>query len=239
VGSEGPGAQVRVVKGDDPFTWDEVPRPEGDENPPGYETVLFRSGDGAFSCGFWKRVPESGSLAPPFDEIMCILDGEVEVTKEDGTTLRIGPGDILSAPNGRSARWRSVTPVFKFWAVHHGDVGETEACATHGSGPLAWLESSVPADDGFAPGREIAAFAAGNFSTGLWERDEFDRDFHRDYDEVALIISGEADITTERGAKLLARPGDVFITPRGSRGHWRSRSPLREFWAVYESSAGS
>lgn len=239
MGSEGSGAEVRVVKADAPFAWDEVPRPEGDENPPGYETVLFRSSDRSFSCGFWKRAPESGILAPPFDEIMCILDGDVDVTKEDGTTLRIGPGDILAAPNGSSARWHSLTSVFKFWAVRHGDVDDIEIGATHGGGSLAWSESSVPADDGFAPGREVTAFAAGNFSTGLWERDGFDRDFHRDYDEVALILSGEADISTERGATLHAGPGDVFITPRGSRGHWRSRSPLRKFWAVYESSTES
>jgi uncharacterized cupin superfamily protein len=239
VGSEGQDAEARVVMRDDPLTWDEDPRPEGDDNPPGFETVLFRSGNGDFSCGFWRRVPESGILAPPFDEIMCFLDGEVEVTREDGTTLRVGPGDILCAPNGSSARWHSLTPVFKFWAVHHGSAGEAEVTATHGAGPLAWSESSVPADDGFALGREITAFAAGRFSTGLWEREEFDRDFHRDYDEVALIISGEADITTELGRQLHAGPGDVFITPKGSRGHWRSRSPLRKFWAVYESSPES
>lgn len=234
MGSEAPVAEVMVVKRYASLAWAEEPRPEGDENPPGHETVLFRSIDGDFSCGFWKRVPESGILAPAFDEIMCFLDGEVEVTKEDGSTLRVGPGDILSAPNGSSARWHSLSPVFKFWAVRHGGVDGTEITATHGGGSLTWKESSIRADDGFTPGREVTVFAAGNFSAGLWERDAFDRDFHRDYDEVALILSGEADITTERGGALHAAPGDVFITPRGSRGHWRSTSPLRKFWAVYE-----
>src|SRR4051794_34615270 len=53
VESEGRDAEARVVTRDDPLKWDEDPRPEGDDNPPGYETVLFRSGDGDFSCGFW------------------------------------------------------------------------------------------------------------------------------------------------------------------------------------------
>jgi uncharacterized cupin superfamily protein len=234
LGTDAPSAGITVVKADAALAWDEVPRPEGDENPPGHEAILFRSRDGNFSCGFWKRAPESGILAPPFDEIMCILDGDVKVTKEDGSTLRVGPGDILSAPNGSSARWHSRSPVFKFWAVRHGGVDGAEINATHGGEDLAWKRSSIPADDGFAPGREITAFTAGNFSAGLWERGAFDRDFERHHDEVALILSGEADITTERGDTLRAGPRDVFITPRGSRGRWRSRSPLRKFWAVYE-----
>ena len=231
---DGSRVEATVVKGDAPLTWEEVPRPEGDVNPPGHEAILFRSADACFSCGFWKRLPESGTLAPPFDEIMCILRGEVEVTAQNGSKLCIGPGDILSAPNGSRARWHSLSPVFKFWAVHHGGVGGGEVSATHGAGALAWRESSIPADDGLPPGREITAYTAGSFSVGLWERDAFDRDFSRDHDEVALILSGEADITTEGGAVLHAGPGDVFITPRNSRGHWRSRSPLRKLWAVYE-----
>jgi uncharacterized cupin superfamily protein len=231
--SERLAGRVTVVDAHGPFAWEEVPRPPGDTSPPGYETVVYRSRDAAFSCGFWKRVPETGPLEPPFHEIMCLLQGEVEIARADGATLRVGPGDVLAAPHGSSALWRSLSPVYKFWAVHHGPVLGGAVTATRGDGDLPWSRSTVAADDGFPPGREVVVFASGPFLAGLWERDRFDRDFERDADEVALIVSGEADVTTEDGSVLRARPGDVLVTPAGSRGHWRSRSPLRKFWATY------
>ena len=232
-GAERLAGDVRVVAAGTRFDWEEVPRPAEDTNPPGYETVVYRSADGAFSCGFWRRVPENGVLAPPFSEIMCILEGQIEIERDDGVTLRVGPGDVLSAPSGSSAAWRSLSPVYKFWAVHHGDAGDTAIAAMHADDDVPWSRSPTPADDGYPPGRELVAFSSGPFSAGLWERDRFDRDFVREVDEVSLIISGEADVATEDGSAFLVGPGDVLVTPAGSRGHWRSRSPLRKFWATY------
>jgi len=225
---------VSVIGAKTRHDWQELERPEGDTAPPGEEVVLFRSADAKMSCGLWRRVPETGTLAPPFDEIMAFTDGEVEVTRADGEVLRVGPGDVLAAPNGSSSRWHSLSPVRKFWAVHHGESHGGLASAVHGGGPLDWHPSSVPADDGFAPGRELVAFASGGFSTGLWERDRSDRDFERAYDEVSLILSGSSEVTTETGETLTLEPGDVFVTPKGSRGHWRFDEPVRKFWAIYE-----
>ena len=216
------------------FAWDELPRPAGDTAPPGEETVVFRSTDGKMSCGFWRRVPERGSLQPPFDEIMQLLDGEVRIHEGD-RTLALGPGDILSAPNGADAIWESTTPIFKFWAVFQGDVSDTAISAVRPAEGLAWQPASIPPDDGYEPGREVVAFERGPFSCGLWERDQQDRDFERPFDEVAVILEGEADFTTPDGRTLHAGPRDVVITPKGSRGHWKSLRPVRKFWTIYES----
>ena len=87
----------------------------------------------------------------------------------------------------------------------------------------------------YEAGREIVAFRRGAFSCGLWERDQQDRDFERPYDEVAVILEGEVEVTTLQGRTLLAGPRDVMVTPKGSRGHWKSLRPVRKFWAIYES----
>ena len=166
---------VNVITAGATHEWQELARPQGDTAPPGEEVVLFRSADAKMSCGLWRRVPETGTLAPPFDEIMLLTDGDVEVTPSGGATLRVGPGDILAAPNGSSSIWHSLSPVRKFWAVHHGDVEGQVVRAVHGGDPLEWQPSSVPTGDGFAPGRELVAFESGRFSTGLWERDRSDR----------------------------------------------------------------
>jgi uncharacterized cupin superfamily protein len=111
---------VRVIRSDEE-QWEEVSRPEGDKAPPGEEFVAFRSNDASFSTGMWRRVPEEGPMEPPYHEIAFIVEGEVEVTDEDGTVHRAGPGDILVTPNGTKAVWRALSPVKKFWAVYKGD----------------------------------------------------------------------------------------------------------------------
>ena len=109
---------VRVIRADDDLAWEEVPRPKGDENPPGEEVVVFRADDRRFSTGLWRRAPEEGAMEPPYHEVAFIIDGEVEVTEEDGTVHRVGPGDVLITPNGTKAVWKSLSPVKKFWAIY-------------------------------------------------------------------------------------------------------------------------
>lgn len=111
---------VRVIKAGehDGLGWEAIPTAEGDPNPPGEETVLFRAADGAFSFGLWRRVPETGPMEPPYHEIAVIVEGEVEVEDQDGSVVRAGPGDVLITPMGSKAIWRALSPVKKFWAVY-------------------------------------------------------------------------------------------------------------------------
>lgn len=110
---------IRAVSPNDELDWQAVPTEPGDPNPPGQETVVFRSGDGRFSFGLWRRVPETGPMEPPYHEIAVIIEGDVEVTEADGTVHRVGPGDVLVTPKGTRATWRALSPVKKFWAVYH------------------------------------------------------------------------------------------------------------------------
>ena len=109
---------IRAVHADDPLRWEEIPTDPGDPNAPGEETVLFRSGDGRFSFGLWRRVPEEGPMEPPYHEIAVIIEGDVEVTEADGAVHRAGPGDVLITPKGSRATWKALSPVKKFWAVY-------------------------------------------------------------------------------------------------------------------------
>jgi len=114
----GPEDGIRLIKAKDELAWEEVPRPEGDTNPPGEEVAVFRSGDARFSVGFWRRVPEEGPMEPPYHEIALILEGEVEITTGDGAVLRAGPGDVLITPKDSKATWKALSPVRKLWAVY-------------------------------------------------------------------------------------------------------------------------
>jgi uncharacterized cupin superfamily protein len=115
---EGFDGSIRVIRADDELEWQVIPTEAGDPNPPGEETVIFRSADARFSVGLWRRAPEEGPMEPPYHEVALILEGDVEVTEADGTTHRVGPGDLLVTPMGSKATWRALSPVKKVWAVY-------------------------------------------------------------------------------------------------------------------------
>lgn len=111
---------IRVIRAADQasLAWEEIPTEPGDENEPGSEVVSFRSADGAFSFGLWRRAPETGPMEPPYHEIAVLIEGEVELVEEDGTVHRAGPGDVLITPQGSRCTWRALSPVKKFWSIY-------------------------------------------------------------------------------------------------------------------------
>ena len=52
--------------------------------------------------------------------LAIVLDGEVEITLDDGTVLRAGPGDVIDTPKGSGGHWKNLSPVRKFWAIYEG-----------------------------------------------------------------------------------------------------------------------
>ena len=114
---------IRVIRASeqDDLEWEVIPTEEGDPTPPGEEVVNFRAADARFSFGLWKRDPETGPMDLPYHEIAVIIQGEVEVTGEDGAVHRVGPGDVLITPKGSKATWKALSPVRKFWAVYKED----------------------------------------------------------------------------------------------------------------------
>ncbi|MDH4117243.1 MAG: cupin domain-containing protein [Acidimicrobiia bacterium] len=111
--------QIRVVKGSTPIAWGEIPQDADDPRPPAYETIEHRSADGRFAVGFWKRDPEEGAMElTEFHEVMFILEGEIEITSEDGTVNRVGPGDMVIAPQDSRGTWKALSPVKKVWAIY-------------------------------------------------------------------------------------------------------------------------
>ena len=99
-----------------------------------------------------------------------------------------------------------------------------------------WTPLVEPPGEIPSPGREFDVFASahGPLSTGFWEREPDTWSFERPYDEVALILEGDADIVTDDGRTLTVGPGDVLVTPKGSAGTWVIRERVRKFWVIYD-----
>ena len=101
---------------------------------------------------------------------------------------------------------------------------------------VIWDEALRTPEESEAPGQEFTAAESADerFSFGLWRRDEQSRHFERPYHEIAYIIEGQVEITDDDGELLVAGPGDILITPQGSKGYWKNLSPVKKVWGIYE-----
>jgi uncharacterized cupin superfamily protein len=117
-----------------------------------------------------------------------------------------------------------------------GDTREqtTEIRVIH-EGERAWADLVDPPGTAGTGGAEAEAFTSldGAFQTGFWRREPDTWSFERPYDEVALILAGEADIETD-GRVLTVRAGDLLVTPKGSAGTWRIKETIVKFFAIYD-----
>ena len=101
---------------------------------------------------------------------------------------------------------------------------------------VLWEEAMTSPEETDPPGQEWTAAVSvdDKFSFGLWKRDVQRRHFERPYHEVAYIIEGEVELIDDDGELYVAGPGDIVITPKGSKGYWKNLTPVKKVWGIYE-----
>ena len=109
--------KIRVIKPEH-ISWDEAMRYPEETDAPGEEFTAVHSVDDKFSFGLWKRAVQRRHFERPYHEIAFILEGEVEITEDDGEVLVAGPGDIVITPLGSKGYWKNLSPVKKVWAIY-------------------------------------------------------------------------------------------------------------------------
>ena len=104
------------------------------------------------------------------------------------------------------------------------------------AGRDGWTALIDPPGEVPSGGAEITAYTSpdARFTTGLWEREPDTWSFERRSDEVALILSGAAEIEEPDGTIHRVGPGDVLVTPKGSSGTWRITETIVKFFAIAE-----
>ena len=111
---------IRVVTAADTVWSEAFHRPEEAEAP-GRDFTAAVSPDEKFSAGWWERDEQRRPFVRAFHEVAIILEGEVEITLDDGTVLHAVPGDIIDTPKGSGCYWNNLSPVRKFWAIYDHD----------------------------------------------------------------------------------------------------------------------
>ena len=109
--------RIRVIKGDD-VIWEEALTNPEEKDPPGEEFTAAMSADDRFSFGLWRRDVQQRHFERPYHEVAYIIEGQVEVTDDDGEVHVAGPGDILITPKGSTGYWKNLTPVKKVWGIY-------------------------------------------------------------------------------------------------------------------------
>jgi uncharacterized cupin superfamily protein len=118
--------RIRVIRPED-ITWDEAMRYAEETDPPGREFTAARSADDKFSFGLWQRDVQRRYFERGYHEVAYILEGQVEVTDDDGNVHVAGPGDILVTPKGSKGYWKNLTPVKKVWGIYEETAAGLEA----------------------------------------------------------------------------------------------------------------
>ena len=60
---------------------------------------------GVFDWSIWTKEESGFPWSYDAEEVCYFLQGEVEVTTEDGETVRMGKGDLVTFSQGMSCRW--------------------------------------------------------------------------------------------------------------------------------------
>jgi uncharacterized cupin superfamily protein len=115
--SDGEDTRIRVIKPED-VTWSEAMRYAEETDPAGQEYTAVKSVDDKFSFGLWRRDVQRRRFERGYHEVAYILEGQVEVTDDDGEVHTAGPGDILITPKGSKGYWKNLSPVKKVWGIY-------------------------------------------------------------------------------------------------------------------------
>ena len=84
------------------------------ENPLAGGLTSYESADGQFEVGLSRYSQITLRLRDwPVDEVMYFLEGQVEITEEDGSSRIYGPGDAIVMPKGFNGTWRQLSPIKK------------------------------------------------------------------------------------------------------------------------------
>ncbi|TXT65077.1 MAG: hypothetical protein BAJALOKI3v1_140068 [Promethearchaeota archaeon] len=76
------------------------------------------------SWGTWEKEKSEFDWSYSDTETCFILDGEVEVTTEDGEKVEFEKGDLLQFPKGLNCRWNVKSPVRKYYNFGPLDIDE-------------------------------------------------------------------------------------------------------------------
>ncbi|MFC4348221.1 cupin domain-containing protein [Kordiimonas lipolytica] len=79
---------------------------------------VFEGASGKFFTGYWSSAAGKWHVNYDGEEEFChILEGEIELTSEDGDTQRFKAGDKFVVPAGFKGTWETIEPCKKLYVI--------------------------------------------------------------------------------------------------------------------------
>ena len=111
-----------VVRFDQPLSATDSYRPAADRiisgDPLQTAHVLYTSPDGRYVSGLWSCQPGKWRVVFTECEFCQILEGEIIITSDDGTTTTVRAGDTFVSPAGFLGTWEVTKPARKAFAAY-------------------------------------------------------------------------------------------------------------------------
>ena len=85
--------------------------------PQAHGRFLWQSEDRRLGNGLWCCTPGSFDWEYTWDETIYLIEGEVTISDQDGTSRTYRAGDLLFAPSGTSSRWKIAQTVRKAFHI--------------------------------------------------------------------------------------------------------------------------
>ena len=92
---------------------------------------------------------------------------------------------------------------------------------------LPWSRPADMAHVGRLPIRRRNLHRTVNSSLDILEHSPGEFDWRAEADLTAWVLSGSAEVVLDDGRDMFLRPGYALFLPRGLRGRWIVREPLR------------
>lgn len=79
----------------------------------------LKSSDGKFASGVYKAGPQRFEITEPYgvDEFMYFLEGDVTLTSNDGTVIKVNAGEAVTVPKEFTGTWET-KGYRKIWVIY-------------------------------------------------------------------------------------------------------------------------
>ena len=175
----------------------------------------------------------------PYDELVYILEGEVEISDRAGRTVVLGVGEAAVLPQGVEISWRHESPLRKYWVTWKGDE-QTERPESFSVLDLAGDLSALPLDD--AGSREDLQYEVPDTAwVGLWTNEvgELSEQVSFPYSELMIVLDGVATLVDANGREGKLKSGDVVLLPAGVPVRWRTDERFRKLYVSFDPASRS
>jgi uncharacterized cupin superfamily protein len=112
------GGPRRIPALDLELAWEPVPGPQAVAGEPRLGAAPIAELPG-LEVGVWGHTAGT-STDVEADEVFVVLAGRATITFEDGSELRVGPGDVGVLPPGAATRWTVHEELRKVYVIRTG-----------------------------------------------------------------------------------------------------------------------